>query len=354
MARRNRKRRARPAPAPRDDLKRHHAKPGAASPAPYRPVHDASRPAGELERGQRASEAKPFDDFEALLARCPTPWRETVAAPPLRSPQEVAAYRRRLEAHAAAFGPSVPVRAWGPLRDLAIAEVETDRYAGAQAGILQQSRARSLVALLVGEIDTGQRATTASREEIALLVRAWLAGEAKALVQVEVALARAGLTPDAVEDYAHVLALPMVTAVGRLLANARLVTVRMRRLLDTIMAAERATTPARRPAHAARPGKRDDDRGSGDPFRNDPAGNGATDAGVDAVVDSDRSEAAGGPAETMSSTPAANVTAPIQADALSPARPDAPVVPGTPPATGRGADDPPSRKPFTPATGSGP
>jgi hypothetical protein len=159
-------------------------------------------------------------------------------------------------AEAGSFGTDLPARAWGPLRDLAIAEVEADRYAGAIGGILRQARLAALTDLLVEERRTaahppasGAAPATDIRLACERLARAWIAGDRQAQAEVEVRLARLGLDVSVVDDSAHAGALPLLTALERMRANAQRVAARNRKVLEEMIrtetAAERQTSEAK-------------------------------------------------------------------------------------------------------------
>lgn len=260
---------------------KHHRKKGRHGLAPARPdPHRLDRPAqgepafqvgpsapvaGPAAAGRDGTSADhaaspgggPGEAFEALLAQCPEPFRFTVRSPPLRSPGEVASYRSRMVAEAGSFGTDLPDRAWGPLRDLAIAEVEADRYARAIGGILRQARLSALTDLVVEERRTAAHppATGAVpaadiRHACERLARAWIAGDPAAQAEVETRLARLGLDVSSIDDIAHAGALPLLTALERMRANAQRAAARNRRVLEEMIRTEKAAarqTPEAKP-----------------------------------------------------------------------------------------------------------
>lgn len=235
---------------------RHRRRPG---PAPTPPEHrrspDAGQPATDLRTGlpgapDPASQtiARPLAadggtdaDFEALAVRCPAPFRDEVRRPPLRSPVEVASYRARILAHAGAFAEGIPARAWSPLRDLAIAEVEADRYAAAIAGIVRHARVAALADLLLDETEaaTGRRPSADDERACQALARSWSAGSREARSEVATRLAPLGLSPSVIEDLAQARSLPMTAPLERMRTNAQRAAARIRRLVEMILASER-------------------------------------------------------------------------------------------------------------------
>jgi hypothetical protein len=191
--------------------------------------------------------------FEALVARCPAPFREDLRHPPLRSPSEIASYEARLVVHAAAFGASIPARAWSPLRDLATAEIEADRYGAAIGGIVRHARAAALTDLLLEHAEevAGRRRSPEEERACQALARAWLTGSREAQAEVAARLGRLGLPVSVIDDLAQARSLPMVSPLERMRSNAQRTAGRIRRLLEIIAATER--DPAEDRAGQARP-----------------------------------------------------------------------------------------------------
>lgn len=211
---------------------------------PSSPVTGLAAAGPDATRADHAASAgaDPNGAFEALLAQCPAPFQGTVRWPPLRSPAEITSYRTRLIMQVGAFGTDLPARAWGPLRDLAIAEVEADRYAGAIGGIVRQSRLTSLADLLVQERTMATRLPTSgvptaadTRAACERLARAWIAGAPQAQADVETRLARLGLTVSAIDDIAHAGALQFLTHLERMRTNAQRTAARNRKLLEELL-----------------------------------------------------------------------------------------------------------------------
>lgn len=143
---------------------------------------------------------------DAGAALVPAEIRELLGPPPLTSSENVTAYERMFSRVALAIGPGDFIE-WTWVRELVDLGWEIARVRRAKAVRLAMARKAAIRKLLDADRDAGTFDLSIWRDEIQEDVDAVYAGDVERIAAFQQALARLGLSDDALEDAAYLAAL---------------------------------------------------------------------------------------------------------------------------------------------------